>query len=60
MYSDLPPDGIVARKIIDGVLKYYQTDDPAIKEKIEFGLLVFEIGCTYQQVRNSIGQSKDA
>ena len=60
MYSDLPPDGVVAKRVIDVVLKYYQTDDPAIKEKIEFGLLVFEIGCTYQQVRNSIGQSKDA
>ncbi len=60
MYSDLPPDGIVAKKIIDGVLKYYQTDDDVITEKIEFGLLVFEIGRTYQRIRNSIGQSKDA
>ena len=30
MYSDLPPDGIVAKKVVDVVLKYYQTDDPAI------------------------------
>jgi len=59
MYSDLPPDGIIAKKVIDAVLKHYQTDDPAIKEKIEFGLLVFEIGRAYQQIRNSIGQSKD-
>ena len=59
MYSDLPPDGIVAKKVIDAVLKHYQTDDPAIKEKIKFGLLVFEIGRAYQQIRNSIGQSKD-
>ena len=59
MYSDLPPDGVVAKKIIDMVLKHYQTDDPAITEKIEFGLLVFEIGRTYQwirQVGNSVGQ----
>ena len=60
MYSDLPPDGIVAKKVIDAVLKHYQTDDPAITEKIEFGLLVFEIGRTYQQVRNSVEQSKYA
>ena len=60
MYSDLPPDGIVAKKVIDGVLKYYQTDDAAITEKIEFGLLVFEVGRAYQRIRNSIGQSKDA
>ena len=60
MYSDLPPDGVVAKKVIDVVLKYYQTDDPAIIEKIEFGLLVFEIGRAYQQIRNLIEQSKDA
>ena len=60
MYSDLPPDGIVAKKVIDAVLKYYQTDDAAITEKIEFGLLVFEIWCVYQQVRNSVGESKYA
>ena len=54
MYSDLPPDGVVARKVIDAVLKHYQTDDPAITEKIEFGLLVFEIGRAYQQIRNSV------
>ena len=53
MYSDLPPNGIVAKKVIDAVLKYYQTDDPAIIEKIEFGLLVFEIGRAYQRIRNS-------
>ena len=58
MYSDLPPDGIVAKKIIDAVLKHYQTDDAAIEKKIKFGLLVFEIGRTYQQVRNSVGQPK--
>ena len=56
MYSDLPPDGIVAKKVIDMVLKYYQTDDAAITEKIEFGLLVFEIERAYQQVRKSIDQ----
>ena len=55
MYSDLPPDGIVAKKVIDVVLKYYQTDDAAITEKIEFGLLVFQIGRAYQRVRNSVG-----
>ncbi len=57
MYSDLPPDGIVAKKVIDVVLKYYQTDDPAITEKIEFGLLVFQIGRTYQWVKNSVDRS---
>lgn len=56
MYSDLPPDGVVAQKVIDVVLKYYQTDDAAITEKIAFGLLVFEIGRAYQRVRNSIDQ----
>ena len=55
MYSDLPPDGIVAKKVIDMVLNHYQTDDAAITEKIEFGLLVFEIGRAYQRVRNSVG-----
>ena len=53
MYSDLPPDGIVAKKVVDAVLKYYQTDDTAIIEKIEFGLLVFEIGRACQRIRNS-------
>ena len=53
MYSDLPPDGIVAKKVTDTVLKYYQTEDAAITEKIEFGLLVFEIGRAYQRIRNS-------
>ena len=57
MYSDLPPDGIVAKKVIDVVLKYYQTDDAAITEKIEFGLLVFQIGRAYQWVKNSVDQS---
>ena len=57
MYSDLPPDGIVAKRVIDVVLKYYQTDDPAITEKIEFGLLAFEIGRAYQWVKNSVDQS---
>ena len=57
MYSDLPPDGIVAKKVIDVVLKYYQTDDAAITEKIEFGLLVFEIWSAYQRVKNSVDQS---
>ena len=53
MYSDLPPDGVVAKRVIDAALKYYQTDDPAITEKIEFGLLVFQIGRAYQRIRNS-------
>ena len=48
MYSDLPPDGVAAKKIVDAVLKHYQTDDPAIKTKIEFGLLIFEIQRAYQ------------
>jgi aminoglycoside phosphotransferase (APT) family kinase protein len=56
MYSDLPPDGIVAQKVIDAVLKYYQTDDDAITEKIEFGLLVFQIECAYRWVKNSVDQ----
>ncbi|RKU14667.1 hypothetical protein C6501_07940 [Candidatus Poribacteria bacterium] len=60
MYSNLPLDGVVAKQVIDGVLNHYQTDDPAIKEKIEFGLLVFEIGRTYQRITNSVGQPKDA
>lgn len=55
MYSDLPPDGVVAKKVIDVVLKYYQTDDAAMAEKIEFGLLVFQIGRAYRWVRNSVG-----
>ena len=54
MYSDLPPNGIAAKKVIDAVLKHYQTDDDAITEKIEFGLLVFQIWCAYQWVRNSV------
>ncbi len=57
MYSDLPPDGVVAKRVIDAVLKYYQTDDAAITEKIEFGLLVFQIGRAYQCVKNSVDQS---
>ena len=58
MYSDLPPDGVVAKKVIDAVLKHYQTDDAAITEKIEFGLLVFQIGRAYQWVKNSVDQSE--
>ena len=56
MYSDLPPDGIVAKRVIDAVLKYYQTDDAAITEKIEFGLLIFQIECTYRWVKSSVSQ----
>ena len=49
MYSDLPPDGVAAKKIIDAVLKHYQTDDLAIETKIEFGLLIFAIWRAYQE-----------
>ena len=56
MYSDLPPDGIVAKRVIDAVLKYYQTDDAAITEKIEFGLLVFQIERAYRWVKSSVDQ----
>ena len=34
---------LLPKKVIDAVLKHYQTDDTAITEKIEFGLLVFQI-----------------
>ena len=51
MYSDLPSDGIVAKRVIDAVLKYYQTDDAAITEKIEFGLHVFQIERAYRWVK---------
>ncbi len=54
MYSDLSPDGIAAKKIIDAVLKHYQTDDPAIEAKIEFGLLLFAIRRTYQEAMKLI------
>ena len=50
MYSGLPPDGVAAEKIIDAVLKHYQTNDLAIEAKIEFGLLVFAISRAYQEV----------
>ena len=50
MYSDLSPDGVAAKQIVDAVLKHYQTDDPEIESKIELGLLVFAIRRTYQQV----------
>ena len=49
MYSDLPPDGVAVKKIIDAVLKHYQTDDLAIEAKIEFGLLIFAIWRAYQE-----------
>ena len=49
MYSDLHPDGVAAKKIIDTVLKHYQTDDPALEAKIEFGLLIFAIQRAYQE-----------
>ena len=49
MYSDLPPDGVAAKKIIDAVLKHYQTDDLAIETKIELGLLIFAIRRAYQE-----------
>ena len=49
MYSDLPPDGVAAKKIIDAVLKHYQTDDLAIETKIEFGILIFAIQRAYQE-----------
>ena len=49
MYSDLSPDGVAAKKIIDAVLKHYQTDDPALEAKIEFGLLIFTIQRAYQE-----------
>ena len=49
MYSDLPPDGVAAKKIIDAVLKHYQTDDLAIETKIELGILIFAIQRAYQE-----------
>ena len=49
MYSDLPPDGVAAKKIVNAVLKHYQTDDLAIETKIEFGLLIFAIWRAYQE-----------
>ena len=54
MYSDLSPDGIAAKKIVDAVLKHYQTDDPAIEAKIEFGLLLFAIRRAYQHAAKLI------
>ena len=60
LYSDLPTDGTMATKIVELLLKHYKTDDPAVAEKIEFGLLEFEIGRAYQQVRNSVRQSTGA
>ena len=49
MYSDLFPDGVAVKKIIDAVLKHYQTDDPALEAKIEFGLLIFAVQRAYQE-----------
>ena len=60
LYSDLPTDGTMATKIVELLLKHYKTEDPAVAEKIEFGLLEFEIGRAYQQVRNSVRQSTGA
>ena len=54
MYSDLSPDGVAAKKIIDAVLKHYQTDDLAIETKIEFGLLIFAIWRAYQEATKLI------
>ena len=54
MYSDLSPDGIAAKKIINAALKHYQTDDPAIEAKIEFGLLLFAIRRAYQEAMKLI------
>ena len=54
MYSDLSPDGIAAKKIVDAVLKHYQKDDPAIEAKIEFGLLLFAISRAYQEAMKLI------
>ena len=54
MYSDLSPDGISAKKIVDAVLKHYQTDDPTLEAKIEFGLLLFAIRRAYQQTTELI------
>ena len=50
MYSDLNPDGLLASKIVDRVTAHYRTDDAAVAEKVEFGLLEFEIGRAYRQV----------
>ena len=54
MYSDLSPDGIAAKKIVDAVLKHYQTDDPTLEAKIEFGLLLFAIRRAYQEAMKLI------
>ena len=55
MYSDLSPDGIAAKQIVDAVLKHYQTDDPEIESKIEFRLLLFAIRRAYQEAMKLIG-----
>ncbi len=52
LYSDLNPDGILAKKILDSVIAHYQTGNPAVAEKIEFGLLSYEIGRAVRQVND--------
>ena len=34
MYSDLSPDGIAAKKIVDAVLKHYQQTILRLKQKL--------------------------
>ncbi|NKB66766.1 MAG: phosphotransferase [Candidatus Latescibacteria bacterium] len=58
LHSDLPEDGLLAGQMMELLLQHYQTDDQAIAEKLEFGLLEFQIGRAYQQVRRSVRQAE--
>ena len=60
VHSDLPEDGELARKVMELMLKHYETDDPAIAEKVELGLLEYEIRHAHQRVRASIRQAERA
>lgn len=54
--SDLP--SWLAGKVVELMLKHYRTDDPAVAEKVEYGLLEFEIRSAYQRVRASVRQAE--
>ena len=58
VHSDLPEDGKLAGRVMELMLKHYETDDPAIAEKVELGLLEYEIRHAHQRVRASIRQAE--
>ena len=51
---DLSDEGFQLDRILEMILNHYQTDDPAIADKIQFHLLAHKVKRAYQRARRSL------